>query len=330
MIPQGPIYASLRQQVLDAFPDDGAYSSLASFRMSEWFRKAAYTVTSTGNKTFHVQTNIVDLARVHLFEIELLLNHCVEHLAEMECFQRAHKYRSEAWQVVTIYYFGFFAAQALLRMLGTPIVFIKKDDLKTVKELSPLGIAPGAGTYQITKIPTVFAATAEYNFSRIEERVHDATWICLLKALEKQRKTSFPSPNAQEIMLYDSLSTHVMFRKYTDYRWPSLIRTKANYEPGYAYQAASHANVCQCSKTIIRWNDPKKRGIVGLLNAAANECSSRKDDFSRDVQLMHDVSRTIFVLLKTLYLDLQNRRKMDKRPEQKRVTLLKDLADYVV
>src|SRR5439155_2916612 len=115
----------------------------------------------------------IDFASILLVEVENLLNHCFEHLQELLCFAADTRQRSDAWAAVTAYYLGFFSASALLRLLGKPVTFLNRDQLRALQHLAGSGQQPNQGAFEVTLGNPLSATHREITLVR-SDKVHEA------------------------------------------------------------------------------------------------------------------------------------------------------------
>ncbi len=315
MIPRGPIYSELRSQMVVHFPEGSKAVYRDSKTVGEWLSTGSVVVkTCTKSKvTFIAPT--VEFGSILLTEIENLLNHCFEHLQELGCVSQDTRVRSGAWNTVTAYYLAFFSGSALLRLLGRPVVFLGRDQLSSFPTMLGCGSAPGPGTFEVLRVGSVSATHAEFCL-KPTKKIHEATWLRLLGLFDDLHRRISPNPEMREVLFYESLCTTVLFSQYVNFQWPSSVRNKVNYRPGYAYKLQT-ARSLNC-KLITDWAQMEPPEASQILDGAVTACRSDVDNFENHVRLMTAVGTSLFLLARELYSELLKRKTLDKRWEYNR------------
>ena len=133
-----------------------------------------------------------------------------------------------------------------------------------------------------------------------------------------------PKPDAKEALFYAAISTKVLFSEYVNFQWPSSVRNRANYRPGYAYklQTARSPNF----KLISEWAQMELQDTSKILETALTACRSDIANFGNHVQLMTAVGTSLFLLARELYSDLLTRKTLDKRWEHNRLSYRKQMC----
>lgn len=199
MIPRGIIYSELRSQMVGNFPEDSKAAYGDSTTMGEWLSTGSLVVkTSTKNGVTFVAP-VVEFGSCLLTEIENLLNHCFEHLQELGCTGQDERVRSEAWNIVTAYYFAFFSASALLRLLGRPVVFLNRKQLQAFTKMLGGGIAPRQGAFEVVLVSPISATHAEFSLYQTN-KVHEATWQSLLGLFDELHRKLNLEQDPKEVL----------------------------------------------------------------------------------------------------------------------------------
>jgi hypothetical protein len=325
MIPKGSIFFSLRSKALDFYPERCQSLHRERLTFTDWIKRGTYVPVSTTKSQIVFEASPHDVASIFLSAIEFFSNSCFEHLQENLCFSTDGRIRSDAWNIVNIYYFAFFVAQALLRLLGNPVVFVTKDALKLVGSVIGSSNVPGGGAFRLEKIEELSATLAKYRLKTIRKRAHEATWKELLTLLEKESGT--PAKDPKEILFYQALTTKTLSNIYSHYAWPSLVRNKANYTPGLAYCLVENQIKGKTRRLINVWENCSESEVLRILNSSVASCNlSDQHDLSNHVCLLHNVGHSLFILFRELYFELINRRQIDRRMELKRRLFIKKMA----
>jgi hypothetical protein len=327
MIPKGSIFLQLRRKVLDFYPQKCKILDKNRLTFGEWLHTGTYIPLSITKKGLIFEASPPDIGSIFLSDVEFFSNNCFEHIQECLCFSTDDRTRSDAWNVVTIYYFSFFVAQALLRLLGKPLTFIDKATLKDVGTIADSSDIPGAGPFYLEKIDETSIVSAKYLLKPYRKRFHEATWKLLFDILDSLLKKTTSSKDSEELFFYEGITTKELFSIYTDYQWPAVIRNRANYIPGFAYLLIEKGIKGKTRRLIDELKDCQKEDIPKVLGASISACSSsRVGDFSKHVSLLHHVAHSLFLLFRELYFELVKRRHLDRRMEQRRKQFIKTMA----
>jgi hypothetical protein len=217
-------------------------------------------------------------------------------------------------------------AQALLRLIGKPILFINREPLQFIKKVTGSPVIPGAGTFILEKLRDISGSIAEYRLKSYRSKLHEATWKQLFNILDLEINNNRLNTNANEILFYESITTKKLFKIYNNYGWPSMVRNKANYIPGYAYCLIEKQIKGKSKRLIKRWDKCNEQSMIKNLNSAVNYCIATDDNgFVGQVSLLHDIAQSLFVLLRELYFEVINRRHLDLRMELKRKEFIKTM-----
>ncbi len=315
MIPRGTIYSELRSQMVRNFPE-GSKAPYGDFTsVGEWLSTGSLVVKTSTKCKVTFEAPVVEFGSRLLTEIENLLNHCFEHLQELGCTAEDKRVRSEAWNTVTAYYFAFFSASAVLRLLGRPVVFLHRNQLQAFTKILGSGIAPSQGAFEIVLVSSISATHAEFSLHQTN-KVHEATWQRLFGIFDDLHRKLSAKLDAKELLFYAALSTKVLFSEYVNFQWPSSVRNRANYRPGYAYKLQTARS--PHFKIFSEWAQAESQETSNLLDAALRACSSDVANFGNHVQLMTAVGTSLFLLARELYSDLLTRKRLDKRWENHR------------
>lgn len=315
MIGRGGIFAELRSQMLAAIPEGSTALFRSETTIGDWLANGAFVVTSCTTHEVKLQTSHVDFASAALVEIENLLNHCLEQLQELACFCADTRRRSDAWTAVTGYYLGFFAASALLRLIGRPVVFINRDQLRALQQLAGSSARPKQGAFQIV-VGTQISATHREITVTPTDKVHEATWKSALGLLQDLRRSPTILKDPNEADFYDSLCTTAFCVTGVGFDWPSFVRNRANYRPGYAYKL--NANTLEILRALGGWRSAPATDVFRVMREAYRRCSTDVSDSCNSVGMMMHVSFCLFLLVQALHRELVARRRLDRRWERHR------------
>lgn len=322
----------IRSDLLSTFERGCDASLKRRLTFNDWLLNGTgnYSVTSIGNNDITISASSIDLSSAFLTDIELLFNHCFEHLQELIVYHTDNKPRSDAWNVVTLYYFSFFTAQIFSRLIGSPIVYIGPQQINNLKIISGVaGSRLGAGAYRIEKLTDLASSMTEYRLKKTNNsKIHEATWISLFSYLESKINTNIMLSLPEEVLFYKLITTNVLHEMYDGYSWPSVIRTKANYRPGFMYRNVDNNIKAKTKGLLNPWIDLNKMSELNkLLSSSVAACRDEEIvSFSNHVQLLHGVSQSIFLLCRQLYSELLDRSDINKIWELHRTSYVKNMS----
>ena len=150
-LPQSALWQRMRQRALDAIPLGASVDFRTPLTLAAWQSQGTYTISSTGSSRFAVVVAPADFGGALLSDAAYHLDHALEHQASIMRTLLSGQWSSPAWQVVTFYYWSYFIAMALSRMLGRTVWFITPELARQFTTLAPTGSASlTRGTYELT------------------------------------------------------------------------------------------------------------------------------------------------------------------------------------
>jgi hypothetical protein len=258
MIPKGPIFLRIRDDLLGAFPQGNLHTSRTrTSTFSDWLlnQNGSFNVPSISNNDIKVEASPIDVAISTLLDIELLTNHCFEHLNEICRFSLDSRLRSDAWGVVTIYYFGFFSAQMFHRLIGRPILFVDSLRLSKLKKLTLSGTSTlGGGTYVVERDSPSGGHLQSYTLRKNSSKIHEASWSLFFSYISGLLADPSLLANPKEVLFYRSLISPQLETLHGK-GWPSMIRNLANYSAGLAYRDVERTNVVKSKNLFGNWRN---------------------------------------------------------------------------
>lgn len=191
IVPKNTIWQFLRSSCLASIPPNTRAPFTAPRPINAWRREGYYTVTSaTGNRIVLVASEC-DFGAALLSDAEHLLDNAAEHQTSLYSVTDRDAWLSPGWSIVTIYYWGFFAALALTRLLGRTIWFLDKEaitDFKRLAATTSKGL--GAGAFRLECGPSISATDREIVLQREDARLHDTMWRQLARLIKEAHATS--------------------------------------------------------------------------------------------------------------------------------------------
>src|SRR6266480_3706608 len=122
--PQGTSWQALRSTCLSTIPGDALVSYNRPSPLSEWHQRGYFRVATSSKKVFEIESAAQEIGTALLADVEHLLDHAAEHQATTRAATLAENWQSPGWGVVTIYYWAFYDALALTRLLGRTVWFL--------------------------------------------------------------------------------------------------------------------------------------------------------------------------------------------------------------
>lgn len=248
-IPKGAVWQSLRQRALAAIPIGTVLPYKEPTSLSKWQSTGSYVVTGASSKRFSVIVPSVDLGAALLCESEYFLDHATEQQADIWAQLRANGWGSPAWQVVSFYYWAYYLAMALTRLLGDTVWFVDSEAASRLSKLGPAGSpSPGAGTFRVECGPFVSATERELYLTKASGRVHDQLWKTWARTLDRLL-SGIPKgagdANEERFYLAQQRANHALSPE-----WPSKLRNLVNYRPGYGYCAVRKTGVLESLRFV--------------------------------------------------------------------------------
>lgn len=318
-LPQGAIWQRLRQRALDAIPIGSSVRFKKPATLASWQAQGTYTISATSTSKFTVVVQSADFGSALLSDAAFHLDHALEHQASMMKVLQGGIWASPAWQVVTFYYWAYFAAMALSRMLGRTVWFITPEVAKQFAALAPEG-APNVtqGTYEVTCEATVSAGVREVRLSKRHRRVHEQLWSTMFGLLDQVYSEIEPGAATQEEeRLYLSL---INSARVLGDDWPSALRNLVNYRPGFAYTAPRFVASVD-SFTYLATSPQTIERIVGRLedgNIAMRRDSDLIAQLKPAAKMLADVTLLLSRIAHALHDEIVDRDGVDRRWIQSR------------
>ena len=125
-LPKGTIWQEIRAKALIAIPV-GCKSNFAKpISIRKWLDTGFFSVTCSSSG-FELTTNREDFGSALFGDAEHLMDHCTEQMAVTRWHLGRREEQSTAWSFVTCYYWGFFSALLLARLVGRVPMYLDRD-----------------------------------------------------------------------------------------------------------------------------------------------------------------------------------------------------------
>ncbi len=325
MIQKGGGYYRILSDAYSFHPENTSLKFNPRLTFSEWLNNGSgfYTVKEASKKGFVISTSPSEISSALLTEAYFFLNHCYEHLIEISNYKKDDGLRSDSWATVTVYYFGFFAAQSFLRLVGRPTFHLTKNVVNDLITLSPsIDCNLGAGPYLLSQKASGGGAIEDYHLEKQKWKIHDLTWIKVFDYLRDALNSVDKVNEQNEKNLYSLVLDKRLGSLLKSSAWPPIVRAATNYRPGYTYRLLEKVDAVKFKKFLRRNDFTQYDSFLSAFESAL----SASDDITKinyHVQSMYLLSLAIFGICETLFLEIKRTYRLDKSFDHKRVEVLK-------
>lgn len=237
--PKGAVWQSCRSHALTSIADGSSFSPQNPFTLTSWRQRGSFSVVTASPKGFALECSAAEIGSALLGDIEYLFNHVAEHRALVHNSIKNSQWNSPAWLLVTIYYWGLFAALIWTRLLGKGVIYLDRQSIKELRTLAihTKGSPSGGGTYRLRTGNDISATTREAILEKLPAaHFHECAWQQIIRDA-KDRFDQYASEDTDkaEFKMFKCLA--FSDPTSTD-AWPSDLRNAVNYRPGFAYTQA--------------------------------------------------------------------------------------------
>jgi hypothetical protein len=175
------------------------------------------------------------------------------------------QWSSPAWQVVTFYYWSYFSAMALSRLLGRTVWFVTPAVAHQFSGLATKG-SPRVtrGTYELSCGLALGAESRNIDLAKKQRRLHEQLWSTmfgLVATVYQEVGAGVATPQEERLFLAVINSARVLGDD-----WPSALRNLVNYRPGFAYTAPRFKS-CVDAFTYLSMQRQSIDGVVDRLES---------------------------------------------------------------
>lgn len=313
-LPQGVFWQTIRQQALDAIPLASSVRHSAPTNLASWQSSGSYTVLAATTSKITLIVTPTDFGGALFSDAAYHLDHALEHQATLMRSLNGDQWTSPAWQVVTFYYWAYFASMALTRMMGKSLWFVTPEVAKQFSILAPAG-APNIakGTYELICGPFVSAGSREVYLVKKKRRVHEQLWtlvFSLLRSAKDEVDANASSP--EEARLF---TTIIATADLLGDDWPSMFRNIVNYRPGFAYTAPRYASKIG-TYSYLSGQRATITTVIDRLESntiAMRFTSSVEDQPKVALQMLADLTILLNRMAHSLHNEVVDRSSIDKR-----------------
>jgi hypothetical protein len=229
----GAAWQTLRSWCLDTIPRGSRAPFSRPVPLHEWRTNGAFRVDACTSHEIVLETAGVEIGSALLSDSEHFLDHASEHHATLLTWIDQGVWHSPGWSVVTIYYWAFFLALALTRLVGRTSWFLDREALTRFRQLANSSVQPPAGALDLSVGPYVGSVDRRVLLRPTKKQFHDAVWRNVAQILTDLSPSSDRHSGSLE---QRTLQCFSIARSRMPNAWPSLVRNAVNYLPGCGYR----------------------------------------------------------------------------------------------
>lgn len=314
MIPQGALWQRMRQRALDAIPPGSSVDFRSPLTLATWQARGTYTISSSSSAKFTVSVAPTDFGGALVSDAAFHLDHALEHQASLMKTLAGGQWSSPAWQVVTFYYWAYFSAMSLSRLLGKTVWFVTPEVAQQFSSLAAAGSPRMTqGTYELSCGQSVSAGSRNVDLTKRQRRLHEQLWTTMFGLLDSvYQEIGAGVATHQEERLF--LAVINSARVLGDV-WPSTLRNLVNYRPGFAYTTPRY-KTCIAPYTYLSMRRQSIDGVVDRLesnNIAMRTQGSVEAQPKLAAKMLADLTVLIDRIAHTLHEEVIERSGIDQR-----------------
>lgn len=328
-IPKGRVWQDCRYGALQGIPS-GSFCPLKDpITLYNWRARGSYHIISITPKKFTFESAAADVGSAVLGDIESLFNHLAEHRALVYHAVHTSNWYSPSWLLVTIYYWGLFAALIWSRLLGKGVLYLGSEAIRDLKMLhggNHEKISPGSYHLEIDK--SISATSISFALVKLKENnFHECVWKHIFKdAKRKFDELADEEADQDEYRIYKSLT---FLDTLGNRAWPSELRNLVNYRSGFSYNALKNQPAFPLVNKIKRYTFDSCDSLITELELAIGQISSTSNvafhpSIYCNILFLQTVLLT--VLCEELYGEILERHKLDSRWGLRRKNFYEDLG----
>jgi hypothetical protein len=268
VIAQATGWQRLRAMSLDAIPAGTRVYHTKALPLNLWRDKGYFRVVSCTKSVISIEAAAHEIGGALLADTEYLLDHAAEHQASIRDSVIEVNWKSPAWMLVTVYYWGFFSAMALTRISGRSVWFLDRKALGQFKTLAGSSAQPPAGALYLSLEPYVSATVRRMTLRPSKSQLHDASWTTLATLITEIFAQCDRNANTLEYRFWRALKR---IADVWGFDWASKLRNVVNYRPGYGYREIIKDRALDTAK-YLRQKTPISFG--GLVDALETESAA--------------------------------------------------------
>jgi hypothetical protein len=313
MVPKSSAWQALRAEALRFIPSPTRLYFKTAIPLREWRTQGSYIVLSSDSKRLVIRAASGELADVLFADVEFLLDQAAEQRTALKLAVQNVGWHSPAWTTVTAYYWSFFSALALTRMVGRSTWFLNKEAVQYLVSLAQTVTGkPGAGTLFFDIEPQA-GGDCEMHLVGSGRNNHDAVWHRLKELVTRIFASTDKNSSVDEFRLWWCLSECA---KILGDSWPSEIRNDVNYKAGYAYKEVIKNPAIKIAPYIRKVSEVEFGTLLDQFESEVHRIRSYPglhNDLDTLTKLVALNALILSLIIDEIHLDVLNRVDGDRR-----------------
>ena len=326
--PKGAVWQSCRNHALISITDDSSFSPHNPLTLTSWRQTGSFSVVTASPKGFTLECSAAEIGSAILGDIEYLFNHVAEHRTLVHDSIKRNQWNSPAWLLVTIYYWGLFAALIWTRLLGKSVIYLDRQSIRDLRTLAKTtnGSPAGGGTYRLEIGKDLSSTSREVILGKLPAaHFHECAWQQIIRdAKDRFDQYANEETDKTEFRMFKCLA----FSDHTSTdAWPSELRNAVNYRPGFAYTQVIKTPGLDLIQFIKSHHFESVEDVVDTYELELGKITST----SRIGTTPSNYSRIMFLkaiiltsLCEELFAEVLGIRRLDPRWSNKRVSFYKE------
>lgn len=313
MIAQATGWQRLRAMSLDAIPLGTRVYHTKALPLNLWRNKGYFKVVSCTKSLVSIEAAAHEIGGALLADTEYLLDHAAEHQASIRDAVADANWRSPAWMLVTVYYWGFFSAMALTRISGHSVWFLDKKALGQFKTLAGAAVQPSAGALYLVLEPYVSGTVRRMTLRPSKSQLHDASWTRVAGLVAEIFAQCDRNANTSEYRFWKALKR---IADLWGFDWASKLRNVINYRPGYGYREVVKDRGIDSVKYLRQHTPISFNDLVDALeteSAAIRAGTEPAEEIALGSRLLGLYSISLTLINETLHSEIISRQSGDAR-----------------
>jgi hypothetical protein len=313
MIPKSSAWQALRAEALSVIPAPRKLYFNTAVPLREWRTQGSYTVLSSDSKKLILRTSPAELADVLFADVEFLLDQAAEQRTALKLAVHKTDWNSPAWTTVTAYYWSFFSALALTRIVGHSTWFLNKAEVSYLVSLANTATGkPSAGTVYFDVVPQS-GSDCELHLTGSGRNNHEAVWHRLKELVTRILAAANQASSIDEYRLWWCLAES---GKILGDSWPSDVRNGVNYKTAYAYKEVIKKPVIKIAPYIRKANEMEFKHLLDQFESEVirlRNYPALRDDLDSLTKLVALNALILSLIVDELHLDVLDRVAGDRR-----------------
>jgi len=312
MIPKSSAWQALRAEALNIIPSPTKLYFSTAVPLREWRTRGAYTVPSSDSKKLVIRASPAVFAEVLFADVEFLLDQAAEQRAALKLAIHDAEWNSPAWTTVTAYYWSFFSALALTRIVGRSTWFLNKEEVRYLAALATSVTGkPGAGTMYFDVEPQT-SGDCEMLIAGSGRNNHEAVWHRLHELVSRIFAATNRTSAVDEYRLWWCLA---QCAKLLGDSWPSDVRNSVNYKTAYAYTEVTRKPLIKIGPYLRKASEMDFKSLLDSFESDVLRLNVPvlRDDLSSLTRLVAANALILSQIIEELHVDVLDRVAGDRR-----------------